>query len=327
MLGPGGAGCPRRDRGREGAGDVSLLENMRVFVRVAEMGSLSAAGRSLRLSPAVVSHRIQQLERHLGVRLLNRTTRQISTTEHGLIFYRDCLEVLEAVERARTNVASASGVPSGSLRVTAPLGFGRRVLAPMLPRFREAFPLVDVRLRLSDHLIDLLGEAADLAIRMAVLKDSAFVLRKIADCPRVLCASPAYLDARGVPKRPEDLRDHECLLLRFPGSRQYQWTLLSPDGPVKVPVAGSLDADYADVLTDWALDGQGIALRPVWEVADHLESGALRAVLEDFPPEPAVLAVLYPHRDLLPAKVRAFADFVVRETRLALGGLLGPASQ
>ncbi|UEM05802.1 LysR family transcriptional regulator [Skermanella rosea] len=301
---------------------MSLLENMRTFVRVVDMGNLSAAGRSLRMSPAVVSHRIQQLEQHLGVRLLNRTTRQLQPTEHGHIFYRDCLEVLDAVERAETNLASATGVPSGSLRVTAPLGFGRRVLGPMIPRFREAYPLVDVRLRLSDHLIDLLHEAVDVAIRMAVLRDSAFVVRKIADCPRVLCAAPAYLDAAGEPERPEDLAGHNCLLLRFPGSQQYQWSLNTPEGPAKVAVTGSFDADYGDVLTDWLLDGQGIAMKPVWEVAGHLRSGALRVVLPDFPPEPAVLAVLYPHRTLLPAKARAFADFVVTETRAALADVL-----
>jgi DNA-binding transcriptional LysR family regulator len=299
-----------------------LLENMRTFVRVVEMGNLSAAGRSLRMSPAVVSHRIQQLEQHLGVRLLNRTTRQLQPTEHGHIFYRDSLEVLDAVERAQTNLASASGVPSGSLRVTAPLGFGRRVLGPMIPKFREAFPLVDVRLRLSDHLIDLLHEAVDVAIRMAVLRDSTFVVRKIADCPRVLCATPSYLEAAGEPEHPEDLQAHNCLLLRFPGSQQYQWTLMAPEGPSKVSVTGCFDADYGDVLTDWLLAGHGIAMKPIWEIAEHLKSGALKIVLADYPPEPAVLAVLYPHRNLLPAKARAFADFVVTETRAALSDVL-----
>ena len=258
----------------------------------------------------------------MGVRLLNRTTRQLQPTEHGHIFYRDSLEVLDAVERAQTNLASASGVPSGSLRVTAPLGFGRRVLGPMIPKFREAFPMVDVRLRLSDHLIDLLHEAVDVAIRMAVLRDSTFVVRKIADCPRVLCATPSYLEAAGEPEQPEDLQAHNCLLLRFPGSQQYQWTLTTPDGPAKISVTGSFDADYGDVLTDWLLAGHGIAMKPVWEIAEHLKSGALRIVLPAYPPEPAVLAVLYPHRNLLPAKARAFADFVVTETRATLSEAL-----
>jgi len=297
---------------------LALLENMRVFVRVVELGSLSAAGRSLRLSPAVVSHRLQSLEEHLNARLLNRTTRQVQFTEAGKVFYEHCLEVLEAAERAESSVAAIGGAPVGSLRVTAPLGFGRRILAPMVPKFRAANPLVDVRLRLSDHILDLLREATDVAIRMAVLKDSSFVVRKVADLPRVLCASPSYLDRRGAPERPEDLLDHHCLLLRFPGSQQFQWTLQGPNGPMTLPVTGQFDADDGDVLTTWALAGEGIVLKPVWEVAEHLQSGALRVVLPDCPPEPVTLAVLYPHRNLVPAKIRAFIDFFVDNVRADL---------
>ncbi len=304
---------------------MALLENMRVFVRVVELGSLSAAGRSLRLSPAVVSHRLQNLEEHLNARLLNRTTRQVQFTEAGRIFYEHCREVLEAAERAESSVAAVGGAPAGSLRVTAPLGFGRRVLAPMLPAFRAAHPLVEVRLRLSDHLLDLLREATDVAVRMAVLKDSSFVVRKLAELPRVLCAAPAYLERRGAPQRPEDLLGHHCLLLRYPGSPQFQWTLRTPQGPVTLPVSGPLDADDGDVLTRWALAGEGIALKPVWEVAGHLAAGALRVVLPETPPEPVTLAVLYPHRSLLPAKVRAFIDFFAERARADLARL-GPGA-
>lgn len=297
---------------------MALLENIRVFVRVVELGSLSAAGRHLRVSAAVVSHRMQQLEQHMGVRLLNRTTRQVQTTEHGEVFYGHCLEVLRALEDAETSVASVGASPRGNLRVTAPLGFGRRILAPLVPVFQERYPNIELRLRLSDHLLDLLGEAVDVAVRMAVLRDSSFVVRKILDCPRVLCASPDYLAGRGVPGRPEDLLEHRCLLLRFPGSEQFQWVLQGRDGPVKLAVTGRFDADDGDVLTGWALAGHGIVMKPLWEVADHLQSGALEVVLKDYPPEPLTLAVLYPHRQLLPAKVRAFADFIVAETRSAL---------
>ncbi len=134
----------------------------------------------------------------------------------------------------------------------------------------------------------------------------------------MLCAAPAYLEAHGHPGVPEDLLAHRCLLLRFAGSQQFRWTLATPDGPVTLPVAGPLDADDGDVLTEWALMGQGIALKPLWEVAAHLRAGRLEPVLPDFPPEPAVLAVLYPHRRLLPAKVKAFADFMVEQGPRAL---------
>jgi DNA-binding transcriptional LysR family regulator len=295
-----------------------LLENMQVFTRVVELGSLSAAGRHLRLSPAVVSHRLQQLESHLGVRLLNRTTRQVQPTEQGAAYYEACQEVLAALAHAESVIADAGGTPRGSLRVTAPLGFGRRILAPLVPRFLERYPQLDLRLRLSDHLLDLLREGVDIAIRLAILGDSSLIARKIADCPRILCAAPNYLANRGTPERPEDLLDHQCLLLRFPGSQQYRWTLRTADGPETLTVAGRMDADDGDVLTEWALLGHGIVLKPAFEAAEHLRSGRLVPVLTEFPPEPATLAVVYPHRRLLPAKVKAFADYMVDEVGRAL---------
>ena len=277
-----------------------------------ELGGLSAAGRHLRLSPAVISHRLQQLEEQLGVRLLNRTTRQ-TVTQQGEVFDQGCLEVLAALAHAESVIADAGGTPKGSLRVTAPLGFGRRILAPLVPRFVQRYPQMDVRLRLSDHLIDLLREAVDVAIRLAVLGDSSLIARKIADCPRLMCAAPQYLAEHGTPERPEDLLDHQCLLLRFPGSQQFRWTLRTPEGPEAFAVAGRLDADDGDMLTEWALLGQGIVLKPIFEVSEHLRSGRLVTVLQDFPPDPVSLSVVYPHRRLLPAKVKAFADFMVEE--------------
>lgn len=290
---------------------MALLENIRVFVRVVELGSFSAAGRFLRLSPAVVSHRIQQLEAHVGVRLLNRTTRQVQPTEQGMLYYEACLEVQRAVEQAETSVAGAGAAPRGTLKVTAPLVFGRRILAPLIPEFQAATPNVEIQLRMSDHLLDLIKEGMDAAVRLSVPTDSSLVIRKIADCPRVLCAAPSYLAAHGAPETPDDLLDHNCLLLRFPGSTQYQWALNGPGGPVTMNVRGRLDADDSDVLTGWAVAGQGIVMKPVWEVAEHLRDGRLKPVLADYPPDPLTLGVLYPHRRLLPAKVRAFADFLV----------------
>lgn len=292
---------------------MALLENIKVFVRVVELDSMSAAGRQLRLSPAVVSHRIQALESHLGVRLLNRTTRRVQPTEQGQAFYDACLEVLSAVERAENVVASGGGAPQGTLRVTAPLGLARRVLAPLIPSFREAHPQVTVQLRLSEHIIDLLSESVDVAIRMAGLADSSLIHRKIMDCERVLCAAPRYLEDHGRPDNPDDLLSHNCLLLRFPGSQQFRWTLQSASGPQTLAIQGRYDADDGDVLLQWALEGQGIVMKPIWEVAGDLRAGRLQALLLDNPPESAQLSVLYPHRRLLPARVKAFADFAVKQ--------------
>jgi DNA-binding transcriptional LysR family regulator len=294
---------------------MSLLENIRVFVRVVEQDSMSAAGRQLRLSPAVVSHRIQSLESHLGVRLLNRTTRRVQPTEQGLAFYQACQEVMAAVERAETVVAGTGGVPQGSLRVTSPLGFARRILAPLVPEFQALHPKVTLQLRCSEHLVDLLNESVDVAVRLAILSDSSLIARKIIDCERLLCAAPAYLSEHGTPQTPEALHDHNCLLLRFPGSQQFRWTLQTAEGPQTFSVQGRFDADDGDLLTDWALTGQGIALKPLWEVAGHIKAGRLVPLLMDHPPEPVSLSVLYPHRRLLPARVKAFSDFAV--TRFA----------
>ena len=290
---------------------MALLENIRVFVRVVELGSFSAAGRNLRLSPAVVSHRIQQLEGHVGIRLLNRTTRQVQPTEQGMLYYEACLEVMRAVEQAETSVAGAGAAPRGTLKVTAPLVFGRRILAPLIPEFQTVVPNVEVQVRMSDHLLDLIKEGVDAAVRLSVPADSSLVIRKIADCPRVLCAAPSYLEAHGEPSTPDELRNHNCLLLRFSGSKQFRWTLNSPKGPVTLNVGGRMDADDSDVLTQWAVAGHGIVLKPVWEVSEDLREGRLKPLLAGFPPEPLTLGVLYPHRRLLPAKVRAFADFLV----------------
>jgi DNA-binding transcriptional LysR family regulator len=292
------------------------LENVRIFMRAVETGSFSAAGRKLRLSPSVVSYRIQLLEDHLNSRLLTRTTRSMSLTEAGRVFFDHCLEVVEAVERAEASVATEGGAaPRGHLHVTAPLGLGRRVIAPMLARYRTLQPQTEVRLRLSDHLLDLVQEGVDVAIRIARMEDSSFTLRKITDVRRVLCASPDYLARRGAPSVPQDLAAHDCLLLRFPGSQQFRWTLESRGEAVTIPVSGPLDVDDGDVLTQWAVEGLGIILKPSFEIAPMLADGRLVEVLPDAPPLPVTLGVLYPTRRMLPPRTKSFIDLSVEEMR------------
>ena len=295
---------------------MGTLDNIDVFISSVDLGSFSAAGRSLRLSAALVSHRIQVLERHLGCRLFNRTTRRMQLTEQGRTFYERCLEIREAVERAEASIAEAGATPRGTLKVTAPLGLGRRLIAPLLPRHRRQHPELSVRLRLSDHLLDLLVEAVDVAVRMDAFADSSLMIRRIAELPRVLCASPDYLDRHGAPRSLADLAGHQCLMLRFPGSTQFRWPFPDRDGkPLLLAPSGGLDADDGDVLTDWALAGEGIVLKPVFEVAEHLSAGALVRVLAERPPLPTTLALLHPYGRMPPAKVRAFADLVTKEAR------------
>jgi DNA-binding transcriptional LysR family regulator len=292
------------------------LDNVRVFVRTVESGSFSAAARRLRMTPAVVSYRIQSLEDSLGSRLFTRTTRSMNLTEAGQVFLEHCREVMAAVERAEASVAAVTGASArGTLHITAPLGLGRQALAPMVARYRALQPNTDVRLRLSDHLLDLVREGVDLAIRMARMEDSSFTLRKIAEIRRVLCASPAYLERRGAPQTPYDLANHDCLLLRFPGSQQYRWTLVHQGDVMTVPISGPLDADDGDVLTQWALDGLGIVLKPLFEVAAHIAAGSLVELLPDAPPQSVTLGILYPSRRMLPPRTKTFMDLAADELR------------
>ncbi len=299
---------------------MSYLASLRVFVRVVELGSITAGGRDLRLSPAVASNRIKDLENRFGVRLLNRTTRKLTPTEIGRSFYDHARRVIDTLDEAEAMVTSFSGKPQGVIRLTAPLGLGRRLIAPLVPPFCAQNPGVDVRLRLSDRNVNIVEDAIDLAFFLGEPQDSALKWRKIADAPRVLVAAPSYLAAHGTPARPEDLAEHNCLLLRYPRSPEFYWTLRTPDGPRKLTVGGRFDTDDGDVLTMWALGGHGIANRPRYEVADHLARGQLVEILPDTPPAPAQFGCLTPHRRLQDPKVRIFADFAVRELKKLFKG-------
>src|SRR5690606_2485713 len=231
-----------------------------------------SAGRDQRVSPAVASNRIKELERHLGVRLFNRTTRKLTLTEHGRIFYDGAQRIVEAVDSAEAAVADIAQKPRGTVHVTAPLGIGRRIIGPGVPEFRALYPDVRIRLRLSDRKIDLMEEGVDIAFKLGMIEDSNLKMRGIVECERVLCASPEYLEQRGVPQAPEELAagGHACLLLRFPGSNEFNWYLQTPEGVRKFEVSGPFDTDDGDVLTGWALGGHGIINKPRFEVNAHL---------------------------------------------------------
>jgi DNA-binding transcriptional LysR family regulator len=311
---------------------MSYVNNLKMFVRVFELGSMSAAARDQRTSAAVASARIAELEKHLGVRLFNRTTRRLQPTENGRLFYDGARKVLEAIDDAEAAVMASTLNLRGSIFVAAPLGVGRRFIAPHVPPFKDDYPQIDVRLRLSDRKIDVVGEGLDMAFHMGPLEDSTLKLRVVADCPRVLCAAPAYVARRGMPEDGEALvRDrHDCLNLRFPGAREFQWTLVTPEGPKRFEVTGPFETDDGDVLTTWALDGRGIILKPAFEIAEHLKSGALVPVAQATPPLAVQLSCLTQHRRLKDPKIRTFTDFIVARCRAdllrAMEGLEVPAA-
>ena len=292
---------------------MSYFENIRTFVRVYELGSMSAAGRDLRISPAVTSSRISQLEGHLGVRLFQRTTRNLAPTEQGKAFYPGACEVLESVESAEAQVVDITDQPRGSLYVAAPLGIGRRLIAPQVPAFLAEYPDVSLRLRLTDRKVDLTTEGLDLAFFLGQPEDSTLRIKKIADVQRVLCAAPSYIKSRGHPRSGDEIvKDkHECLNLRFPGATEFQWPLITKSGPKRFAASGRYECDDGDILVDWALGGHGIALRPVFEVLHHLQSGELVVVGEETPPEPIQMACLFTHRRHQDPKTRLFMEFVI----------------
>ncbi|MEM7320908.1 MAG: LysR family transcriptional regulator [Pseudomonadota bacterium] len=299
---------------------MSYIESLRVFVRVLELGSITSGGRDLRLTPAVASKRIKELEGRLGVRLFNRTTRSITPTEVGNVFYDEAKSILLALETAEARVANFSDRPRGAIRVTAPLGVGRRIVAPQVPDFVDAYPQTEVRMRLSDRKVDILADGLDIAFFVGEPTDSNMKLRKIAECERVLCASPQYLSEFGTPDVPEDLlhADHNCLLLRYPRSPEYFWTLSTDMGLVKLEVRGKYDADDGDVLTNWALAGRGIINKPKFDVAEHLKSGRLVAVLPNTPPPKTIFGCLYPHKKLQDPKIRLFVEHIAARSKSML---------
>jgi DNA-binding transcriptional LysR family regulator len=300
---------------------MSYLDNIRTFVRVYELGSMSAAGRDLRVSPAVTSSRISQLEMHLSVRLFQRTTRSLTPTEQGRAFYAGACEILESVENAEAHVVNITENPKGSLYVAAPLGVGRRLIAPQVPGFLEAYPEVKIRLRLTDRKVDLTTEGLDLAFFLGQPEDSNLRIRKIADVARVLCASPAYIAKHGNPTDGDALLSgaHECLNLRFPGATEFQWRLMTQAGPKKYRVAGRYESDDGDVLTDWALSGNGIALKPIFEVSDHITAGRLIPVAVQTPPEPIQMACLFTHRKRQDPKTRLFMEYMIERISAVVG--------
>ena len=291
---------------------MSYLDNIRTFTRVYELGSMSAAGRDLRISPAVTSARISQLEDHLSVRLFQRTTRSLSPTDQGRAFYPAACEVLAAVEAAEAQVSEMTEKAVGRLNVAAPLGVGRRLIAPLVPEFMAENPQVDVRLRLSDRNVDMLAEGMDLLVQLGHPPDSSLKMRKIGDVERVLCAAPDYIQARGNPEDGDALvsQGHDCLNLRFPGAQEFRWRLQTEDGPRQFAVQGRLECDDADVLLDWALAGQGILMAPCFGVAEHIAEGRLVPVAVKTPPVPVQMVCLYVHRRHQDLKTRRFIEFI-----------------
>jgi DNA-binding transcriptional LysR family regulator len=268
---------------------------------------MSAAGREMSLSPAVVSKRISLLEDRLGTRLFQRTTRQLTLTETGEGYFKRVVDILGLLAEAEDFVSRRNDQPRGLLKVTAPTSFSRFHIAPYLPDFLARYPQVEVDFHLTDSFVDIIRDGFDLAIRIGELPDSSLVARKLAQDTRVICASPAYLARNGTPTTIADLGHHNCLSA---GAQDY-WRLDGPDGTHQLRVKGNIRSNSADFIREALLSGLGLGLRPTWDIGSELKSGALKVVMPEYRgAQTMAIHAVYPCREFMPSKVSVFIEFL-----------------
>ena len=277
---------------------------------MAATGSLTATALAEGVAPAVIGRRIDALEERLGVKLLVRTTRKITLTHEGSAFLESCQRVLTELAQAEASVSAGGVKASGYLRITAPAGFGRRHVAPLVPRFIAAHPDVNVSLNLSDRVVDIVNEAVDCAVRVGDLPDSSLVSVRLADNRRLCVATPAYLKRAGTPQKPSDLSRHECLTLSSDASQTRGWAFHIDSAVTHMRPTGRVDCSDGQVLHQWCLAGLGIAWRSTWEVEGEVASGQLVSVLEDFAAPPNGIYAVFAQRKHLPLRVRLWIDFL-----------------
>ncbi len=295
---------------------MSKIDDMALFVQVVKAGGLAAAGRQIGLSPASMTARVNALEEHYNTRLLQRTTRRISLTDAGQRFYNACLRVLEEVKQAEAALQSNKESLSGQLRVTAPSDFGRQYVVPALSDFVSQHPAVTPYLHLSDGVVNLIENGYDLGIRYGNLPDSDLIVRDLAVNHRVLIASPNYLKKYGVPKHPNDLKEHQCLVGERLGEPLNKWQFKVKDEQLIIKVKPAFSCNDSSIVRLWALADKGIAYKSIWDVQQDIEKGDLQTILDDFvfgfitgDNEKTGLQIVYPNRRYLPVQVAGFIKF------------------
>ncbi|HTW73214.1 MAG TPA: LysR family transcriptional regulator [Acetobacteraceae bacterium] len=285
---------------------------MRLFARVVETGGFTTVARENNTSQPTISRTVAALEAHLGVRLLNRSSRALTLTDDGRQFYERARDALEAVAEAESSVGRRRGEPSGLLRLGTPVAFGRLHVAPRMPAFLAHHKDVSVDLVMNDAFVDLVGEGLDLAIRVGDLADPSLIARPIGMTRRVTVAAASYLEARGIHATPADLARHDCVIYTRLATG-LRWHFDSSDGPVQVDVSGRFRADNSEAVREAVIGGIGIAVLPVWLFSDEIERGLVRVILEQYEPTRLPIHAVYPSRRLLAAKVRAMIDFLALE--------------
>ncbi|GLK82306.1 LysR family transcriptional regulator [Ancylobacter defluvii] len=295
---------------------VRNLDDLAVFVRVAECGSFSAAARAMDLAPTTVSKQIARLERQLGATLFERNTRQLKITEEGRAVAERARVALALLDEAAEIARAGSGELTGTIRVKAPVPFGSRYVAAATAAFRKQHPKVGFELHLTDRIVDLYAGDIDVAIRVAKLADSRLIARRLADNHRILVATPDYLAERGTPEHPQDLAGHTCLLVAYPGLRNI-WTLHDDETAVEMAVSSDLATDNGITLKTWCVAGLGISLRELWDVTDELKAGRLVQILPSWKEEASPISFVRPKREPVPKRISVFGDFLAQLWRNA----------
>lgn len=292
------------------------LISLTAFVETARHDSFSAAARQLGQSPSAVSRAVDRLEHELGIRLFARTTRQLRLTEEGEVFLEQTREILDALAAAKHAAQGAGKAPSGSLRVSLPVVFGRCCVAPLLGAFQHRYPQLRLDIAFTDRRVDLIEENIDVAVRIGALADSRLVARAAGHVHYRVCGSPDYFRMHGVPASLDDLRDHRCVHFRYPGTATpFRWQFHSEGKTVRWRPEGPIAVDDADALVGAGIGAAGLIYVPTYRVREHLASGALQSVLDDVMPSPQPVSILFTHSQLLAPRVRAFVDFF--STRIA----------
>jgi len=294
---------------------MDRFKELTTFIEVSQRGSLSAAAREEGITPAMVGRRIDQLEERLGVKLFKRSTRKVTLTPEGATFYEDCHRILSELRASEESLTAGAKSAAGRLLVTAPTAFGRKHIAPHLPAFVAEHPNLSITLHLSERLVDLKNERFDLAIRIAEMKSADLksvdlIAAKLARNHRVVCGAPAYFKRAGKPVALADLGKHNCLVTSTEDGVADTWTFKDRGKAVVIKVAGNLQCNDGEVLTRWAISGEGLAWRSAWEVSEEVKRGRLVTVLDEFAVPGNNVYAVYAERRLLPAKGKFFIEFL-----------------
>ena len=289
---------------------MDKFKQLQSFVSVVARSSLTAAAQAEGVAPAIMGRRLDALEERLGVKLLVRTTRRLTLTHEGSAFLEDCQRLLADLANAEASVSAGGVKASGYLRITAPAGFGRRHVAPLVPLFRAQHADVTISLNLSDRVVDLAGEGFDCAVRVGDMPDSSLVSVRMADNRRLCVATPRYLEQHGTPQHPRELARFACLGLSSEASQVRGWAFQIEGELVHLKPGGPLDCSDGQVLHDWCLAGYGITWRSTWEVASDIAAGRLQPLLEKFAAPPNGIYAVFPQRKHLPLRVRLWIDFL-----------------